>query len=102
MKGKRDRESFGTGGGAPGGEGEGIEITPRGIWISAAALSGLRRGLTTLLTGALIGSGATLSAMRIGTPADPPPPVASDRADADRADADSPRVCGSAQCACPD
>ena len=104
MKEKRDGEAGGTGGGAPDREGEGIEITPRGIWISAAALSGLRRGVATLLTGALLGSGATLSAMRIGAPADPPPPppAASERADADGTAADSPRVCASAQCACPD
>jgi hypothetical protein len=102
VKEKRDGEAGGTGGGAPDREGEGIEITRRGIWISAAALSGLRRSVATLLTGALIGSGATLSAMRIGTPADPPPPATSDRADADSTAADSPRVCASAQCACPD
>jgi len=118
VKEKRDREGCGAGGGAPGGEGEGIEITRRGIWIPAAALSGLRRTATALLTGALIGSGATLSAMRPGTQ-DEPPAVVSEAGGGDgtagdsgqgtgdslpdhRAPADSPRVCGSAQCACPD
>jgi len=101
VKEKRDREGCGAGGGAPAGEGEGIEITRRGIWIPAAALSGLRRTATALLTGALIGSGATLSAMRPGTAGDRGQGTGDSLPDR-RAPADSPRVCGSAQCACPE
>ena len=90
---KEKREAGGTGG-APGREGEGIEITLR---VPAATLSKLRRTVTALFAGAVIGSGATLGALRAETPPpDPsPPPAMSDPAD-------SPRVCGSAQCACPD
>jgi hypothetical protein len=99
---KEKREAGGTGG-APGREGEGIEITLRGIWVPAATLSKLRRTITALLAGALVGSGATLGALRAETsPPDPSPPAATDTADGDRTAADSPRVCGSAQCACPD
>jgi hypothetical protein len=101
VKEKRDGEAGGTGGGAPEREGEGIEITPRGIWISATALSALRRSVATLLTGALIGSGATLSAMRVGTEGDRGQGTG-DSPRVHRTAADSSRVCASAQCACPD
>ena len=97
----KEKREAGVGGGAPGREGEGIEITLR---VPAATLSKLRRTLTALVAGAMIGSGATLGALRAETPPpDPsPPPVVTDAVEDGGAKVDSPRVCGSAQCACPD
>jgi len=72
------------------------------VHVSAEALARLRRGLVPLLSGVLLGSGATLKAMgRAPEPAAAPVPSAS--ADSDSAHAHSRgRVCGSSQCMCPE
>ena len=72
------------------------------VHVSAEALARLRRGLVPLLSGVLLGSGATLKAMgRAPEPAAAPAPAAS--ADHDSAGVHRQgRVCGSSQCMCAD
>lgn len=66
------------------------------VHVSAAALARLRRGLVPLLSGVLLGSGATLKAMGRAAPEPPAsPPTDSVRTPVER-------VCGSSQCMCPD